>query len=99
MGGACEKCHLASGRGGIFDDPRLAGSAVVQADDSASLINTILYGLDPLPSLGECGRWESMKPYEDMLTDNEIAPDSNYVRQSWSNKGDAVTAHEVAQQY
>ena len=35
-----------SGRGGMFSGPPLAGSAVVQADDPASLINIILYGSD-----------------------------------------------------
>ena len=39
----CEKCHSRSGRGGMFGGPPLQGSAVVQAEDPASLINAILY--------------------------------------------------------
>ncbi len=41
----CQECHMSSGRGGIFSAPPLSASAVVQADDPASLINVILYGL------------------------------------------------------
>ena len=42
----CEKCHGRSGRGGMFSGPPLAGSAIVQAEDPASLINAMLCGSD-----------------------------------------------------
>jgi mono/diheme cytochrome c family protein len=95
----CDKCHLASGRGGLLTGPRIQGSAVVQASDPASLINVILYGPDvPTAALGAFGGWDTMKPYKDVLSNDEVAAVSNYVRNSWGNKGKIVTARDVARQ-
>jgi mono/diheme cytochrome c family protein len=95
----CEKCHASSGRGNHFGGPRLAGSAVTQAQDPASLINVILYGPDaPTTALGSFGGWEIMKPYRDILTEAEVAAVSNYVRNSWGNRGSVVTVRDVAEQ-
>jgi mono/diheme cytochrome c family protein len=53
----CRECHGPSGRGGIFEGPPLAGSAVVQGEDPASLINVILHGSDRPPgSARKAGR-------------------------------------------
>lgn len=93
----CEDCHMSSGRGGFLSAPPLAGSAVVQADDPASLINIILYGPDT-PKDISLGPWETMKPYKNSLGDSEIAAVSNYVRGSWGNRASAVTSAEVASQ-
>jgi mono/diheme cytochrome c family protein len=93
----CEECHMSSGRGGIFNAPPLAGSAVVQANDPASLINIILYGQDQ-PKDISVGAWETMKPYKDVLGDAEIAAVGNYIRGSWKNRASAVTPAEVARQ-
>jgi alcohol dehydrogenase (quinone), cytochrome c subunit len=95
----CETCHIASGRGGILKAPRLAGSAVVQAENPASLINIILRGADaPTDALGAFAGWETMKPYKDVLSDEETAAVANFVRNSWGNKARAVTPREVARQ-
>ena len=95
----CETCHLASGRGGILKAPRLAGSAVVQAENPASLINIILLGADaPTDALGAFAGWETMKPYKDVLSDEETAAVANFVRNSWGNKARAVTPREVVRQ-
>jgi mono/diheme cytochrome c family protein len=93
----CEECHLSSGRGGMFNGPPLAGSAVVQADDPASLINIILYGANS-PSEVSLGLWETMKGYQDGLNDNEIAELCNYIRRSWGNQASVITAKNVKQQ-
>lgn len=95
----CAQCHVASGRGGLFSGPRLAGSAVVQAPDPASLINIILYGPDPPAALqGAEPHWETMDPYKEILSDEQVAAVSNFVRNSWGNRGDSVTSGEVARQ-
>jgi len=94
----CEKCHLATGRGGMFQGPRLVGNAVAQSDDSATLINIILYGAEVPETLGPFGGWETMKPYADILDDEEVAAVSNYVRNAWGNRGNVVTASDVAKQ-
>jgi mono/diheme cytochrome c family protein len=94
----CEKCHASSGRGGVFNGPPVAGSAVVQATDPSSLINIILYGAKVPEALGSFGGWETMTPYLDVLSDAEVAAVSNYVRGSWKNKGGPVSAGDVAKQ-
>jgi mono/diheme cytochrome c family protein len=94
----CEKCHLASGRGGLFNGPRLAGSAVVQAADPASLVNVILYGAHGPSVLGAFGGWETMNAYGNILSDQQIAALCNYVRNTWGNRGNAVTAIDVGKQ-
>jgi mono/diheme cytochrome c family protein len=93
----CEKCHSASGRGGMFSGPPLAGSAVVQAEDPASLINIILYGPET-PKGVSFGSWETMQPYNEVLNDSEVAAVSNYIRGSWGNRTSAVKAAAVAEQ-
>jgi mono/diheme cytochrome c family protein len=93
----CEKCHSASGRGGMFSGPPLAGSAVVQAEDPASLINIILYGPET-PTGVSFGSWETMQPYNEVLNDSEVASVSNYIRGSWGNRTSAVKAAAVAEQ-
>lgn len=93
----CEKCHGASGRGGMFSGPPLAGSAVVQHQNPASLLNNIIYGPD-MPKEVSFGGWETMKAYGDVLNDEEIVAVSNYVRGSWSNRAPPVSAEDVARQ-
>ena len=90
----CEKCHGGSGRGGMFSAPPVAGSAIVQAEDPASLINVILYG----PQLHKdiaTGSWESMPAYRDVLSDGQIASLSNYLRGSFGNRGSLVEENAV----
>jgi mono/diheme cytochrome c family protein len=93
----CEKCHGRSGRGGLFSSPPLAGSAVVQAEDPASLINVILYGADMAPQLSY-GDWETMPAYATILNDAQLAAVSNYVRGSWGNRAGAVSAGAASAQ-
>ncbi len=90
----CEKCHGGSGRGGIFSAPPVAGSAIVQAEDPASLINVILYG----PELHKdipTGSWETTAAYRDVLSDGQIATLANYLRGSFGNRGSLVDESEV----
>lgn len=95
----CEECHLTSGRGAFLKAPPIAGSAVAQAKNPASLINAILYGAKvgkggPTPF----GAWEDMKSFADKMTDQEIATLANYVRSTWDNLGGPVSAADVAKQ-
>lgn len=93
----CEECHGSSGRGGLFNGPPLAGSAVVQDVDPATLINVVLYG-PTVPKGISLGGWETMKPYREVLSDSEIASVANYIRASWDNRAPSVSASEVARQ-
>jgi mono/diheme cytochrome c family protein len=93
----CEKCHSASGRGGMFSGPPVVGSSVVQAEDPASLINIILFGPET-PKDVSFGSWETMQPYNELLNDSQVAAVCNYVRGSWGNSGSTVTAADVSRQ-
>jgi mono/diheme cytochrome c family protein len=93
----CEKCHRASGRGGVFTGPPLAGSAVAQAEDPSSLINVILYGA-AAPKEVTSGTWETMKPYFNVLSDAEVAAVANYLRASWGNHAGPVWPADVKKQ-
>jgi mono/diheme cytochrome c family protein len=93
----CSKCHMDSGRGGMFNGPPLVGSAIAQHADPASLINIIIYGANA-PKEISTGQWETMKPLGEVMTDAEIAAAANYIRSSWGNTGRPVTAQDVAKQ-
>lgn len=93
----CEKCHGASGRGGMFSGPPVAGSAIVQGSDPASLLNIILYGAEP-PKGVVLGAWETMRPYADVLNDSQIAELASFLRGAWGNMAAPVDANAVARQ-
>ena len=93
----CEKCHGRSGHGGFFSGPPLAGSAVVQAEDPASLINIIIYGPET-PHEISYGAWETMPSYGDVLDDGQIQALSNFMRGSWGNRASAVSLGAVRDQ-
>ena len=93
----CGKCHGPSGRGSVFSGPPVAGSAVVQADDPASLINVILFGPQLAPEVSY-GQWETMKAYGDVLDDAQVATLANYLRSTWGNRGAPITPAAVAKQ-
>ena len=93
----CQKCHGSSGRGGMFSGPPVAGSAIVQSEDPASLINIILHGSDAPRALAS-ESWETMPAYADVLDDAQIAAVSNFLRGSWSNRAGAVTGASVRAQ-
>jgi mono/diheme cytochrome c family protein len=93
----CGTCHLPTGLGDPVLGVSLAGSAVVQAQDPASLINVILYGpqLPPPPFVNERTR---MKPFGKRLSAQEIADLASYVRASFGNQAGTVTAEQVVRQ-
>lgn len=93
----CRECHGPSGRGGLFDGPPLAGSAVVQGEDPSSLVNIVLYGSDKPASLGSPA-WEAMPAYAQELGDAEIAALANFLRGSWGNRAPPVTSGHVTRQ-
>ena len=93
----CRECHGPSGRGGIFEGPPLAGSAVVQGEDPASLINVILHGSDRPAGLGS-DSWEAMPAYASKLDDGQIVALGNFLRASWGNRASPITPETVARQ-
>jgi len=93
----CEECHGPSGRGGFFTGPALAGSAIVQGENPATLINAILYGSTITREAG-ASNWEPMSAYADTLDDAEVAALANFLRGSWGNRAAPVTPEDVRRQ-
>ena len=93
----CGTCHLPTGLGDPSIGPALAGSSVVQAEDPASLINSIIYGAT-VPAPAPPHAWETMEAFGDKLDDDEIALLSTYMRSSWGNRGGKVTEADVEKQ-
>jgi mono/diheme cytochrome c family protein len=102
----CADCHLPSGLGmpRVRDAdpaktaPPLAGNAVVQAADPATLINVILYGAHE--NGASEGAWPKMSGFELSvgLDDEAIAALCTFLRSSWGNQAAAVDAAAVASQ-
>ena len=93
----CGTCHLPTGLGDEVMGVTLAGNAIVQAADPSSLINVILYGprLPPPPFVSDRTR---MKPFGKRLSDEDIAQLASYVRASFGNQAQRVTAEQVKRQ-
>lgn len=102
----CGNCHLPTGLGierAADADPTkvappLAGNAIVQTPDPATLINVILYGAHENPA-GE-GSWPRMSGFQNAigLDDEQIAALCNYLRSAWGNRGDLVAPGDVTRQ-
>ena len=90
----CGSCHLPTGIGDVGLGISLAGNAVVQAPDPASLINVILYAphLAPPPFVLERTR---MKPFGKRLPASEIARITSYLRASFGNDAGEVSVEQV----
>lgn len=93
--GTCSVCHQASGTGlpGVF--PPLAKSDYLMADKNRA-INIVLNGLTGKVTVNGTA-YNSVMPPMSQLNDDELANILTYVRNSWGNTGDAVTAAEVKQ--
>jgi mono/diheme cytochrome c family protein len=95
----CEECHLSTGRGGLRKGPPVAGSAIVQSDNANSLVNIILYGAIPSPDVpNSYDAWDDMPSFKDKMTDAEVAQLVSFLRSTWGNRGERVSADFVAAQ-
>ena len=92
--GTCSVCHQANGTGHPDVFPPLAGSDYLMADKKRA-IGVVVNGLSgPVTVNGK--EYNSVMPPMSQLTDDEIANILTYVRNSWGNKGEAVSKDEVA---
>ena len=91
----CNACHGSSGAvaNGVF--PSLAGNSVVNAKDPTSLIRIVLGG-SAMPSTEKAPAALAMPGFGWRLTDAKIADLLSYVRVTWGNKAEPVTAAQVA---
>lgn len=95
----CGTCHLPTGEGDPEMAPKLnRGSLVVQSDNPASMINTILYS-PKTPGAPLLPKWRHpMEEYQYELNNEEVAAVATFIRNSWDNQAGVVTAEQVARQ-
>jgi nitrite reductase (NO-forming) len=90
----CIGCHQAEGQGMPGTFPPLAKSDYLMADTSRT-IETVLNGRSgPLEVNGQ--QYDGTMPPMGHLKDEDIADVLTYIRSSWGNAGDPVTAADVA---
>lgn len=92
--GTCSVCHQETGQGLANVFPPLAGSEWV-AGDRQRLIGIPLNGLSGKIHVAG-GDYDSVMPPMSQLNDDGIANILTFVRNSWGNTGDAITAAEVS---
>jgi cbb3-type cytochrome c oxidase subunit III len=91
----CSACHQVSGLGnGPY--PPLAGNSFVTADDTTSLIGTVLNGRSGPITVNGHSYSGTMPTWRGQLSNAEIAAVLTYVRSAWTNKAAVVTEAQVA---
>ncbi|WP_245611710.1 copper-containing nitrite reductase [Nevskia soli] len=91
--GTCSVCHQGNGQGLPNVFPPLAGSDFLMADKKRA-IGIVLNGLNGKITVNGNG-FDSVMPPMSQLNDDELANILTFVRNSWGNSGDAVSADEV----
>lgn len=90
----CVACHQQDGGGVPHLNPPLDGASAVQGKDKAKLIQVIIKGMTDRVEIDGEYYSNNMAPHAD-LTDQQVADVLTYIRNSWNNKAEAVTAAEV----
>ena len=88
----CITCHLEQGEGIEGTFPPLAKSDYLMADKKRS-IQQIIHGASGEIKVNGVTYNAEMPAIE--LSDEEVSDVLNYVRNSWGNKGDAITPADV----
>jgi mono/diheme cytochrome c family protein len=89
----CMSCHMDNGVGIEGVTPPVAKSDYLMADKKRSIIQ-LLKGISGEIKVNGVVYNGEMAAF-DYLTDQEASDVMNYIRNSWGNKGDAVTPEEV----
>lgn len=91
----CSACHTPKGTGidGLF--PALAGSPSVQSVEPTSLIRVVLRGTRSVATDGE-PTGPAMPAFGWLMTDDQVAAVTTYIRHAWGNAAASVTADEVS---
>jgi mono/diheme cytochrome c family protein len=93
----CEACHGSGGGGVPGLIPTLKGSPAAMSREPTSLIHVVLNGgksvsTDPAPT------GAGMPAFGWLLSDQQVAAVTTYVRNTWGNTASAVTPADVAHQ-
>jgi mono/diheme cytochrome c family protein len=87
----CITCHLQKGEGLEGTYPPLAKADYIAKDKTGKLvIGAVLNGLEGEITVNG-KKYNVMMPPQNYLTDDQVADVLNYVRNSWGNKGKAIT--------
>ncbi|MCO6466392.1 MAG: cytochrome c [Bradyrhizobiaceae bacterium] len=94
-GRICAACHLGNGKGVPANNiPPLAGSEIAQGD-ATKPISIVLHGFMGPIERGGTQINGQMAAWKDQLSDQQIADVLTYVRKSFGNSGDPVSADDV----
>ncbi len=100
LGGAiyadeCAACHTPNGSGieGLF--PTLDGAPSVQSREPTSLLHVVLRGTRSVATAG-APTAAGMPAFGWLLTDDQVAAVTTYVRNAWGNAAPAVSAGDVS---
>jgi nitrite reductase (NO-forming) len=93
--GTCSVCHQPTGQGIPSVFPPLAKSDFLMADKHRS-VEIVLKGLNGSVTVNG-KQFNSVMPPMSQIRDDEIANILTFVRNSWGNQGEAVTAEEVTE--
>jgi mono/diheme cytochrome c family protein len=91
---ACTACHMEEGRGQARFFPPLRDNAVSQQADPTGVLHIILAG-DRTAATNSRPTPLSMPSFAWKLTDQQIADVATYVRNSWGNRAQPITAKQV----
>jgi mono/diheme cytochrome c family protein len=94
---SCVACHKDSGAGESRLFPRLSGSALVQSDDSTTLVRVVLQGSRAVGT-SSAPTAPAMPAFDWRLDDAQVAAVLTYIRNSWGNAAAPVPASSIANQ-
>jgi len=90
----CASCHSADGKGKPPDYPPLADNPSIQMASAVNPIRMVLNGGFPPGTPGNPKPF-GMPPFAQSLSDDEVAAVVTFIRTSWGNHGEAVSARQA----
>jgi mono/diheme cytochrome c family protein len=90
----CAICHGATGLGMPPHYPPLAGNQSIQMVSAVNAIRMVLNGGYPPGTAGNPMPY-GMPPFAHRLSDDEVAAVVTYIRTSWGNRGEPVSARQA----
>ena len=90
----CASCHGADGLGMPPHYPPLAGNQSIQMVSAVNAIRMVLNGGYPPGTAGNPMPY-GMPPFAHRLSDDEVAAVVTYIRTSWGNRGEPVSARQA----
>jgi mono/diheme cytochrome c family protein len=90
----CASCHGAAGLGMPPHYPPLAGNQSIQMVSAVNAIRMVLNGGFPPGTMGNPEPY-GMPPFAHRLSDDEVAAVVTFIRTSWGNRGEPVSARQA----